>query len=106
MAARLSKLGWITATRGRHGGLELGPQAHQLTIGTILRELEGHKPVIDCDNPPCALNGSCRLRRALDEAEQAFYRTLDTVTLADVTGSQTAESIIRLHRDFMSRRTA
>ncbi|CAG9174364.1 HTH-type transcriptional repressor NsrR [Cupriavidus laharis] len=106
VAARLSKLGWITATRGRHGGLELGPQAHQLTIGTILRELEGHKPVIDCDNPPCALNGSCRLRRALDEAEQAFYRTLDTVTLADVTGSQTAESIIRLHRDFMSRRTA
>lgn len=106
VAARLSKLGWITATRGRHGGLELGPQAQQLTIGTILRELEGHKPVIDCDNPPCALNGNCRLRRALDEAEQAFYGALDTVTLADVTGSQTAESIIRLHRDFMSRRTA
>lgn len=106
VAARLSKLGWVTATRGRHGGLELGPQAHQLTIGTILRELEGHKPVIDCDNPPCALNGSCRLRRALDDAEQAFYGALDTVTLADVTGSQTAESIIRLHRDFMSRRTA
>ncbi len=106
VAARLSKLGWITATRGRHGGLELGPQAQQLTIGTILRELEGHRPVIDCDNPPCALNGNCRLRRALDEAEQAFYRSLDTVNLADVTGSQTAESIIRLHRDFMSRRTA
>ncbi len=106
VAARLSKLGWVTATRGRHGGLELGPQAHQLTIGTILRELEGHKPVIDCDNPPCALNGSCRLRRALDDAEQAFYGALDTVTLANVTGSQTAESIIRLHRDFMSRRTA
>ncbi|ODV42206.1 BadM/Rrf2 family transcriptional regulator [Cupriavidus sp. UYMMa02A] len=106
VAARLSKLGWITATRGRHGGLELGPQAGQLTVGTILRELEGHKPVIDCDNPPCALNGNCRLRRALDEAEQAFYRSLDTVTLSDVTGSQTAESIIRLHRDFMSRRTA
>ncbi len=106
VAARLSKLGWITATRGRHGGLELGPQAQQLTVGTILRELEGHKPVIDCDKPPCALNGSCRLRRALDEAEQAFYGALDTVTLADVTGNQTAESIIRLHRDFMSRRTA
>lgn len=106
VAARLSKLGWITATRGRHGGLELGPQAQELTIGTILRELEGHKPVIDCDNPPCALNGNCRLRRALDGAEQAFYSALDTVTLADVTGSQTAESIIRLHRDFMSRRTA
>ena len=106
VAARLSKLGWVTATRGRHGGLELGPRAQQLTIGTILRELEGHKPVIDCDNPPCALNGNCRLRRALDDAEQAFYGALDTVTLADVTGNQTAESIIRLHRDFMSRRTA
>jgi Rrf2 family nitric oxide-sensitive transcriptional repressor len=106
VAARLSKLGWITATRGRHGGLELGPQAHQLTVGTILRELEGHKPVIDCDNPPCALSGNCRLRRALDGAEQAFYAALDTVTLADVTGNQTAESIIRLHRDFMSRRSA
>ena len=106
VAARLSKLGWISATRGRHGGLQLGPGAERLTIGTILRELEGHKAVIDCDNPPCALNGNCRLKRALDVAEQAFYRALDDVTLADVTGSQTAESIIRLHRDFLDRRSA
>lgn len=106
VAARLSKLGWITATRGRHGGLQLGSGAERLTVGTILRELEGHKPIIDCDNPPCALNGNCRLRRALDVAEQAFYRALDDVTLADVTGSQTAESIIRLHRDFLNRRSA
>ncbi|AQV95941.1 BadM/Rrf2 family transcriptional regulator [Cupriavidus necator] len=106
VAARLSRLGWISTTRGRHGGLQLGPGAERLTIGTILRELEGHKGVIDCDNPPCALSGNCRLKRALDVAEQAFYRALDDVTLADVTGSQTAESIIRLHRDFLSRRTA
>ncbi|WP_265921850.1 RrF2 family transcriptional regulator [Cupriavidus nantongensis] len=106
VAARLSKLGWVSATRGRHGGLQLGPGAERLTIGTILRELEGHRPVIDCDNPPCALNGNCHLKRALDVAEQAFYRALDNVTLADVTGSQTAESIIRLHRDFLNQRSA
>lgn len=106
VAARLSKLGWITATRGRHGGLQLGPGAEQLSIGTILRELEGRKSVIDCTDPPCALHGNCRLKRALDEAEEAFYWALDGVTLADVSGSRTAESIISLHRDFLSRRVA
>ena len=107
VAARLSKLGWISATRGRHGGLQLGPGAEKLSIGTILRELEGHKSVIDCSDPPCALNGNCRLKRALDQAEEAFYQALDGVTLAEVSGnSRTAESIISLHRDFLSRRAA
>ncbi|MBU65631.1 MAG: BadM/Rrf2 family transcriptional regulator [Cupriavidus sp.] len=106
VAARLSRLGWIAATRGRNGGLQLGPGAAQLSIGTILRELEGHKSIIDCADPPCALNGNCRLKRALDDAEEAFYRALDGITLADVAGSRTAESIIRLHRDFLSRRAA
>lgn len=106
VAARLSRLGWISATRGRNGGLQLGQRADALSIGAILRELEGHKPIIDCANPPCALTGNCRLRRALDEAEEAFYRALDDITLADVTSSQTAESIIALHRNFLSRREA
>lgn len=106
VAARLSKLGWITATRGRHGGLQLGPDAAQLSIGTILRELEGHKAIIDCTDPPCALHGNCRLKRALDEAEEAFYKSLDGITLGEVSGSRTAESIISLHLDFLSRRVA
>jgi len=106
VAARLSKLGWISATRGRHGGLQLGPGAEKLPVGVILRELEGRRAIIDCADPPCALNGNCRLKRALDEAEEAFYRALDDVTLADVSGSRTAESIISLHRDFLSRHAA
>lgn len=107
VAARLSKLGWLTATRGRHGGLQLGPGAERLSVGTILRELEGHRSIIDCADPPCALNGSCRLKRALDEAEEAFYRALDGITLGEVSGNnRTAESIISLHRDYLSRRTA
>lgn len=106
VAARLSKLGWITATRGRHGGLQLGPDAAQLSVGTILRELEGHKAIIDCTDPPCALHGNCRLKRALDEAEEAFYKSLDGITLGEVSGSRTAESIISLHLDFLSRRVA
>lgn len=105
VAARLSKLGWVTAIRGRNGGLQLGPGAEKLTIGTILRELEGYRAVVDCDSPPCALKGNCRLKHALDEAERAFYRSLDGLTLGDVTGSRTAESIIRLHLDFAGRRS-
>lgn len=107
VAARLSKLGWLTATRGRHGGLQLGPGAERLSVGTILRELEGHRSIIDCADPPCALNGNCRLKRALDEAEESFYRALDGITLGEVSGNnRTAESIISLHRDYLSRRTA
>lgn len=98
---RLGKLGWVRALRGRNGGLRLAVPADGLRLGTVLRSLEGSSELVDCDTPPCALRGRCLLKGALNAGLEAFYRTLDEYTLADVCAQGTGEAIVVMHRRFL-----
>jgi Rrf2 family nitric oxide-sensitive transcriptional repressor len=86
--ARLAELGMVNARRGRVGGLSLTEAGRTASVGWLVRRLEGDAEVIDCDggSTPCPLISGCRLRRALGEAKEAFYRELDKHTLQDLTG--------------------
>jgi Rrf2 family transcriptional regulator, nitric oxide-sensitive transcriptional repressor len=101
---KLGKLGWLNATRGRNGGLQLVVDPKQLRVGTILRELEGSTQLIDCESPPCALKAGCRLKSALDVGLDAFYRTMDQFRLADIVGKPTGDKIVKLHKQFIALR--
>lgn len=83
--SRLSELGMVYARRGRVGGLALTDEGRNTSIGWLVRRLEGDREVIECggDNP-CPLVTACRLRRALAEAKEAFYRELDRYTVTDL----------------------
>ncbi|MCV7431913.1 RrF2 family transcriptional regulator [Mycolicibacterium bacteremicum] len=86
--ARLVDLGMVNAKRGRVGGLSLTEAGRTVSLGWLVRRLEGDTEVIDCDGGrPCPLIAGCRLRRVLAEAKEAFYRELDNHTLQDLTGS-------------------
>lgn len=98
VANRLTKLGWVTAVRGRHGGLRLAVAPRELRLGQVLRALESHERLIDCGSPPCPLSRACGLAAALDQGLKAFYDRMDEYTLADVTGHKTGDIIIRMHR--------
>jgi len=83
--SRLADLGMVHARRGRAGGLTLTDAGRQVSVGWLIRRLEGDKDVIDCDGDnPCPLLPACRLRRALAEAKEAFYRELDRYTVSDL----------------------
>lgn len=86
--ARLAELGMVNAKRGRVGGLSLTEDGRTVSLGWLVRRLEGDAEVIDCaGDRPCPLIAGCRLRRVLAEAKEAFYRELDNHTLQDLTGS-------------------
>ncbi|MDO3400718.1 Rrf2 family transcriptional regulator [Mycolicibacterium neoaurum] len=86
--ARLVDLGMVNAKRGRVGGLSLTEDGRTVSLGWLVRRLEGDAEVIDCaGDRPCPLIAGCRLRRVLAEAKEAFYRELDNHTLEDLTGS-------------------
>ncbi|TQK30574.1 Rrf2 family transcriptional regulator [Arthrobacter sp. SLBN-53] len=86
--ARLVDLGMVNAKRGRVGGLSLTEDGRTVSLGWLVRRLEGDAEVIDCaGDRPCPLIAGCRLRRVLAEAKEAFYRELDNHTLGDLTGS-------------------
>lgn len=88
--------GWITATRGKGGGLRLARPPEAIAFGTVVRALEGDGELVDCARPPCALRGDCRVKSVLERARDAFFAELDGCTLADVTGGATGDKLARL----------
>ncbi|OBF18468.1 Rrf2 family transcriptional regulator [Mycobacterium sp. ACS4331] len=95
--SRLAELGMVNARRGRAGGLELTEAGRTASIGWLVRRLEGDREVIDCaGESPCPLVAGCRLRRALAEAKEAFYRELDRYTVTDLTGGSRLPVVLQL----------
>ncbi|WP_054813777.1 RrF2 family transcriptional regulator [Nocardia arizonensis] len=89
--SKLVDLGLVEAQRGRTGGLFITRAGREISVGRLVRELEGGRPVVDCSaTRPCPLIGGCRLRRALADAEDAFYRELDRYTVTDLVDGPTA----------------
>ncbi len=81
---QLSQLDYLSTQRGRNGGMSLGKPADRIRIGDVFRHVEGSLPIAECfadtDNT-CPLTEACRLRVALQDAAQAFYASLDEITL-------------------------
>ncbi|BBX18363.1 transcriptional regulator [Mycolicibacterium duvalii] len=83
--SRLVELGMVSARRGRVGGLTLTEAGRDASVGWLVRRLEGDREVIECGGEnPCPLVAACRLRRALADAKEAFYRELDRYTVSDL----------------------
>ncbi|MEV0915949.1 Rrf2 family transcriptional regulator [Streptomyces sp. NPDC049967] len=95
VVARLQHLGLVEARRGRGGGLALAPGGLTASVGGLVRELEGPGDVVECEGAtPCPLRSACRLRGALRAAAEAFYATLDPITVAQLVASPTGPLLI------------
>ncbi|MDY0022523.1 Rrf2 family transcriptional regulator [Arenimonas caeni] len=84
---QLSQSGVVAATRGRNGGVRLALPPERINIGAIVRATEADFRIVECFdqvNNQCVLSPACRLRAAMHEALEAFFRVLDGLTLADV----------------------
>ena len=103
VVGELARQGWITATRGRNGGLRLAADPATLTIGQVLRKLEGEEDeLVDCEGTNCVLKLDCSLRGMLRAGMRAFYEAMDRYTLSMATSGATGEQVIQMHRMFWS----
>ena len=97
---RLAELGVIDARRGRGGGLAITELGRTAQVGWLVRRLEkdsGSGEVIECDGPnPCPLRFGCRLRGALRRAQDAFYASLDELTVEDLIRPPTKNVLLAL----------
>ena len=97
VVSRLQHLGVVEARRGRGGGLALTFAGRTMSLGRLVRELEGVGDVVGCeDEPPCPLRSACRLRGALREAQAAFYAALDPLTVEDLVAPPTGPVLLSL----------
>ncbi len=94
----LTRAGYLTAVRGRAGGLRLGRAAEEIRLGDVIRSAEPDFSLVECfarDNQ-CILTPRCGLPKVINEALNAFIRAFDRYTLADVALKE---------RDFLAPRT-
>jgi Rrf2 family nitric oxide-sensitive transcriptional repressor len=95
--AQLQHLGVVEAHRGRGGGLALSGAGRGARVGDLVRTLEADRETVVCEGTsPCPLAGACRLRRALRDAQEAFYASLDSLTVADLVASPTGPVLLAL----------
>lgn len=80
---RMRRMGLVEAIRGRSGGVRISAAGRVATVGRVLRELDDHRDVAECetDMGQCPLVHDCGLRGALNHAREAFYTSLDNVTI-------------------------
>jgi Rrf2 family transcriptional regulator, nitric oxide-sensitive transcriptional repressor len=77
--------GFITTQRGVGGGFALARPPQAITLGEVVRALEG-EALVECfreDGGACVLTPRCRLKTRLAAAREAFLRELDATTLAE-----------------------
>ncbi|MFE2723631.1 RrF2 family transcriptional regulator [Kitasatospora sp. NPDC059327] len=97
VVSRLQHLGVVEARRGRGGGLALTFAGRTGSVGSLLRELEGVGDVVGCeDEPPCPLRAACRLRGALRTAQEAFFASLDPLSIDDLVAPPTGPVLLSL----------
>jgi Rrf2 family iron-sulfur cluster assembly transcriptional regulator len=82
----LKKADLVDSVRGPKGGHVLARDPEKITLGEIVRLLEGQSEPVECISEPekCPMSDDCQVRLAWREATRAFYEKLDTITIANL----------------------
>ncbi|AML55948.1 HTH-type transcriptional repressor NsrR [Serratia rubidaea] len=80
---QLSRIGLVTAVRGKNGGIRLGKPAETIRLGDVVRALEP-LALVNCSSDFCHITPACRLKQVLHKGVQNFLEELDNYTLADM----------------------
>ncbi len=82
----LADAGFVKTQRGAGGGFRLARPSCSITLGEVVRTLERDQPLVECfrgDGGACVLTPTCRLKKRLAAARDAFLKELEATTLAD-----------------------
>lgn len=83
--AKLKKDGYIDTVRGPQGGYLLAKKPEEITVGMVLRTLEGEITTSDCLNKEvCSRESICATRVIFEKIEKSINDVIDNITLADM----------------------
>ncbi len=94
----LNNKGYLTAIRGKNGGLCLSGPPETISIGALVRDTEQDLALVECFEAGngCIISPACRLKGVFREALEAFFQTLDQYTLADLVPPRRQPQMIQL----------
>ncbi len=100
LVAKLKKDGFINSQRGASGGHILAKTPEDISVGDIVRSLEGGMAITDCtenDEKLCGVcnrAGDCLSRWVWIEASRAMFERLDSISIKDLI-TKSRSSIIK-----------
>jgi Rrf2 family protein len=85
----LRKSGLVKSIRGSLGGYVLADQPDKITVGAVLRALEGSLAPVDCvvENDPanCERSACCVTKMVWEKIRDSINDVVDSITLQDLT---------------------
>lgn len=95
LIARLRKAGIVNSIRGSGGGYVLARPADKITVGQILRALEGELSVVECpDNQDCDKYDTCVTKYVWKRINDSINNVVDTMTLEEVIHNSCQENAV------------
>jgi len=85
--AKLRKAGIVRSVRGAHGGYLINHSLEEITVGDIIRVLEGSIVPVECVNDDvedCERSSSCVAQEVWRELKNQVDDYLDSITLLDL----------------------
>jgi len=84
---RLAKKRLITSHNGPKGGYVLTRPPQEMTVGQVVRALEGPVRIVSCmvEDDDCPQFSRCNLRGPVQKIQAGISSVLDTMTLAELT---------------------
>jgi len=88
LMAILRKAGLVQSIRGAYGGYLLARKPSEITVGDVLRALEGPIGLVDCvleqDAVKCLKYEDCITRIVWEKIRDSIIKTIDSITLFDM----------------------
>ena len=86
VVSMLTRMGYLDARRGPGGGIALARPATEINLADVVVNMEDDLNLVECfcDGGTCIITPVCELRRALDQALNAYLSTLKKYSLADL----------------------
>lgn len=81
---KLKKAKIVEATRGSQGGYVLTHKPNELTIGMVMRALEGDVSVAACTTSACKNSGKCPTRSIFKRLNDGIEKMVDEITVQDM----------------------
>ena len=90
---RLARERLIVSQNGPRGGYVLAHRPVEVTVGQVVRALEGPINIVECleEDSDCPQMARCNLRRPVQKIQAAISQLLDTMTLAELVGADVPE---------------
>jgi len=89
---RLAKQRLIVSQNGPKGGYVLTRRASEISIGEVIRALEGPISIVSClEDSDCPQMERCSLRRPITKLQAAITQMLDSMSLAELTSDDIPE---------------